>query len=271
MSRERTSEWKPPEITVVIAFDRAADTAQSLIEELIQALATKRFEIIAFDDGSGDGTLEVLADCATRHPELRVYHHRVSTGQSAAIRTGVELARALWVATLDGDGQTVPIDIRRLLEARDRCADERIKLFTGWRYHRADPWRDRLASRIGNVINRLVLDDTTPDPACGVKLFERDAYLALPAFECANRFASKLMQCRGWRVESIKVGHRARTTSRAAYPARGRLLREIRDVLGVAWLSKRIQVPNVRAVCPRSERQRRPIAHMPDAGNPLMR
>lgn len=120
-------------------------------------------------------------------PELRVLHHVNQSGQSTAVRTGVKHARAPWIATLDGDGQNDPADIPKLLAARD-AADAQVKLFAGWRVNRQDSGSKRWASRWANRIRARMLRDDTPDTGCGIKLFERSAFLDLPYFDHMHRY-----------------------------------------------------------------------------------
>jgi dolichol-phosphate mannosyltransferase len=80
------------------------------------------YEVIVVDDGSDDATGEELAESQRHHPRLRILRHGMNRGQSAAIASGVEAARAVWVVTLDGDGQNDPLDIQRLLAVRDAAS-----------------------------------------------------------------------------------------------------------------------------------------------------
>jgi dolichol-phosphate mannosyltransferase len=193
------------------------------------------FEALFVDDESMDGTLAALRALKAEVPELRVLHHVKQSGQSTAIRTGVRHARAPWVATLDGDGQNDPADIPKLLAARDTAAPQ-IRLFAGWRVNRQDSGSKRWASKWANAIRARMLRDDTPDTGCGIKLFERDAFLDLPYFDHMHRYLPALMQRAGWQTVSVPVNHRARSTGVSKYNNLNRALVGIRDLMGVAWL-----------------------------------
>ena len=102
-------------------------------------------------------------------------------------------ARAAWIATLDGDGQNDPADILRLYQAMDRSPDDTL-LVTGYRRQRRDSWLKRVASRVANTVRAAVLGDATPDTGCGLKVFARATFLALPQFSHMHRFLPALVQ-----------------------------------------------------------------------------
>lgn len=234
-----------PELSVVVPVFNERDNVAPLVAEITTALRGHLpFEIVYVDDHSRDGTLSVLQELKATTPELRVLHHASQSGQSTAVRTGVKHARAEWIATLDGDGQNDPADIPKLLAAR-AAADPQVRLFAGWRTHRQDSGSKRWASRWANAIRARILHDDTPDTGCGIKLFERAAFLDLPYFDHMHRYLPALMQRAGWKTACVPVNHRQRTAGVSKYNNLGRALVGIRDLRGVAWLivrSKRTAV-----------------------------
>jgi dolichol-phosphate mannosyltransferase len=227
------------QLSVVVPVLDERDNVGPLLAEIVAALrGVVPFEVLFVDDGSRDGTADVLRDLKATTPELRVLRHAARCGQSAAIRTGAKAARAPWIATLDGDGQNDPADLPGLLAERDAAPPE-VKLFAGWRVDRKDTAGKRWASRAANAIRERILRDATPDTGCGTKLFEREAFLDLPAFDHMHRYLPALMQRAGWRTRSIPVHHRPRGTGRSKYGNLGRALVGIRDLMGVAWLIAR--------------------------------
>ncbi|WP_349985347.1 glycosyltransferase family 2 protein [Stenotrophomonas sp. WHRI 8082] len=228
-----------PELSVVVPVFNERDNVAPLVAEITAALRGRiAFEIVYVDDQSRDDTLAVLQALKAQTPELRVLHHVSQSGQSTAVRNGVKHARGAWIATLDGDGQNDPADIPGLLDARAR-ADASVKLFAGWRVNRKDSGSKRWASRWANAIRARMLRDDTPDTGCGIKLFEREAFLDLPYFDHMHRYLPALMQRAGWQTTSVPVNHRHRTTGVSKYTNLGRALVGIRDLRGVAWLITR--------------------------------
>ncbi len=231
-----------PQLSVVVPVFNEQDNVAPLIHEITAALrGVADFEIVYVDDRSRDGTLDALRALKAQVPELRVVHHLSQSGQSTAIRNGVKAARGAWIATLDGDGQNDPADIPKLLAKRAESAPD-IKLFAGWRVNRQDSGSKRWASKWANAIRSRMLRDDTPDTGCGIKLFEREAFLDLPHFNHMHRYLPALMQRAGWKTVSVPVNHRARSTGVSKYNNLNRALVGISDLRGVAWLIKRGKV-----------------------------
>ena len=228
-----------PDLSVVVPVFNERDNIPPLLAEIAAALRGRAdFEIVYVDDASRDDSLDVLRNAKSAYPELRVVHHVSQSGQSTAIRNGVKAARGAWIATLDGDGQNDPADIPKLLAERGK-SDPNVKLFAGWRVNRQDSASKRFGSRFANAIRRRLLRDETPDTGCGIKLFERAAFLDLPYFDHMHRYLPALMQRAGWQVKSVPVNHRPRGMGVSKYNNLGRALVGIADLRGVGWLIKR--------------------------------
>lgn len=233
-----------PHLSVVVPVFNERDNITPLINEITAALRGnallkgEAFEIVYVDDCSRDDTLDVLKKLKADVPELRVIKHVSQSGQSTAVRTGVKQARGAWIATLDGDGQNDPADIPKLLAEREKSPAD-VKLFAGWRGQRKDTGSKRWASKLANAIRSRMLKDSTPDTGCGIKLFEREAFLDLPYFNHMHRYLPALMQRAGWKTVSVPVNHRHRASGVSKYNNLNRALVGLRDLRGVAWLIAR--------------------------------
>ena len=232
-------------MTVVVPVRNEVDNILPLVGEINAALdGYLNYEIIYVDDGSTDGTGQLLSDLCEKLPHLRVITHRASYGQSAAIRSGVRAANAPWVATLDGDGQNDPADIRGLWHViEDPNRPPNLWMVAGHRRDRRDSWLKRHSSKIANGVRRRLLHDGTPDTGCGIKVFSRDAFFELPYFDHMHRFLPALMQRAGGRIISVAVSHRPRTRGRSKYGVQNRLWVGIVDLIGVMWLQRRSRAP----------------------------
>lgn len=228
-------------LSVVVPVHNEAENIAPLIREIENALTDfVAFEIIYVNDGSKDDTAKRLEEAKNRHPKLRVITHVRSCGQSTAVRTGFKFARGEWVATLDGDGQNDPADIKKLISAIEKGVD----LIGGNRRHaRRDTWIKRISSVVANTVRSKLLKDSTPDTGCGLKLIRREVFLDLPYFDHMHRFLPALVQRRGGRVVSVSVNHRAREHGQSKYGTIDRLLVGIVDLFGVLWLIKRSKRP----------------------------
>lgn len=228
-----------PALSVVVPVFNERDNIPPLLAEIAATLRGRvDFEIVYVDDASKDDSLAVLKQAKAQYPELRTIRHVNQSGQSTAIRNGVKAARGEWIATLDGDGQNDPADIPKLIAMRDE-SPAAIKLYAGWRVNRKDSGSKRWASRWANRIRAGLLKDDTPDTGCGIKLFERTAFLDLPYFDHMHRYLPALMQRAGWQVRSVPVNHRPRGTGVSKYNNLNRALVGISDLRGVGWLIKR--------------------------------
>lgn len=240
-----------PQLSVVIPVHNEEGNIMPLLAEIAAALrGVIDFEIVCVNDASRDASAARLRAALGEYPELRVLNHAVQAGQSTAVRNGVKAARAPWIATLDSDGQNDPADIPRLLNVRDNAEPE-VKLFAGWRVERRDSSSKRWASRFANGLRRRLLRDDTPDTGCGIKLFERAAFLELPYFNHMHRYLPALMQRSGWKTVSVPVNHRERGSGVSKYSNLQRALVGIFDLGGVAWLIRR-NCPTQVSELPRS-------------------
>lgn len=234
-----TTTATAPQLSVVVPLFNERDNIGILIDEIVLALRGRiDFEIVCVDDASCDDTAQVLAQRLADTPALRVIRHRRQAGQSTAIVTGVHAARATWIATLDGDGQNDPADLPKLLAIRDRSPHD-IGLFAGWRQQRRDSTSKRWASRLANAIRARLLRDNTPDTGCGIKLFRREDFLRLPAFNHMHRYLPALMRRAGLGTLSVPVNHRPRRAGVSKYGNLSRALVGVADLRGVAWLMRR--------------------------------
>jgi dolichol-phosphate mannosyltransferase len=228
-------------LSIVIPVRDEADNVGPLAREIADVLAGVRpFEIVFVDDGSTDDTVRNIQGLRQSHAQVRLLRHRVGCGQSFAVQTGVRAAGGEWIVTLDGDGQNDPADIPVLLHAlQEHGGAGDLKLIVGNRKSRRDSWIRRASSRIANGVRRWMLRDDTPDTGCGIKLFHRETFLQLPAFNHMHRFLPALFQRAGARVISVEVRHRSRTRGRSKYGIGNRLWVGIVDLFGVRWLIRR--------------------------------
>lgn len=240
------------ELSVVVPVHNEAENIEPLVEEVQQALAgAYEYEIIYVDDGSTDATTATLCALATRVTRLRVLRHVNCCGQSRALLSGVRAARADLIATLDGDGQNDPADIPKLVEALlNNSSGIALDMVAGHRARRKDTGWRRFSSKVANAVRAALLQDQTPDTGCGLKVFRRDMYLALPYFDHMHRFLPALVQRAGGRVQSAIVHHRPRLRGASKYGTWHRLRVGVVDLLGVMWLQRRSKNPELEEITP---------------------
>ena len=230
----------PKELSVVVPVRNEQDNVAPLIAEIDVALKGFTHEIVYVNDGSNDQTHERLKQLQAQYPQLRVLSHAHSCGQSTAVRTGVKAAKYDWVATLDGDGQNDPADIPKLLAALE---EGRLLVGGNRRQSRRDTWIKRISSVVANTVRSKMLRDDTPDTGCGLKLFNKAAFLDLPYFDHMHRFLPALIKRSGGQIRSVHVSHRNREFGKSNYGTLDRLMVGIVDLFGVAWLQRRAKLP----------------------------
>ena len=227
-------------ISVVIPAKNEAENIVSLVEGIDRALAGHApFEIIVVDDCSTDNSVAVLQARAQTMPHLRIVRHDRSGGQSAAVHSGVRAATAPVICTLDGDGQNPPEELPKLVAPILNDTAGRIGLVAGQRVGRQDTWSKKWASKFANGLRGWMLQDGTRDTGCGLKAFQRQAFLDLPYFDHMHRYLPALFNRDGWQVAHVDVSHRPRGAGRSNYSNIQRALVGVVDLVGVAWLLRR--------------------------------
>jgi glycosyltransferase involved in cell wall biosynthesis len=244
-----TTSTTAPSVSVVVPVRNEADNVRLLTDEIAAALNGRwAFELVFVNDGSADETEQVLTALKSERPYLRQIKHAMSCGQSAAVRSGVAAARASIVATLDGDGQNDPSFVPALLHAFEH-GGERIGLVAGQRVGRRSGAYKKLQSRIANGVRGSILRDGTRDSGCGLKVFRREAFLALPYFDGLHRFLPALFRRDGYTIAYVDVIDRPRHAGKSNYGLWDRLWIGILDRAGVWWLvRRRKRVPQVSEV-----------------------
>jgi dolichol-phosphate mannosyltransferase len=231
-----------PQYSVVVPCYNEQDSIVPLLDEIVTMIGgDPRFEIIVVDDCSEDETRSQLSQARDRiGPSLKLVSHAVNAGQSAAICTGIDVAKGTWIATLDGDGQNDPSDIPKLIKILNEARNEsRVPIICGHRTTRRDSWVRKLSSKVANAVRSGLLNDATADTGCGLKLISREVFMRLPRFDHMHRFLPALIQRDGGYVISVAVGHRPRQAGHSKSGIHNRLWAGIIDLVGVMWLRRR--------------------------------
>jgi dolichol-phosphate mannosyltransferase len=226
-------------VSIVVPVRNEAENVAPLIAEIGAALDGRwPYEIIYVNDGSTDATGERLTAVMKQRGNLRQIRHAISSGQSAAVRSGVRAARGAIVATLDGDGQNNPAFLPELISAIEN-GGERIGLVAGQRVGRKDTGFKKMQSRVANGVRDAILRDGTRDTGCGLKAFRRDVFLAMPYFDGLHRFLPALVRREGYEIAYVDVIDRPRQSGVSNYGFFDRLWIGIMDLAGVWWLLRR--------------------------------
>src|SRR5256712_6780939 len=148
-TRPSSSMSAPLELSLVVPVYNERDNLPILVEEIGRALAGRgeegRYEIVAVDDGSTDGSLDVLKALKRDHPEIHIVAFAANAGQTAAFAAGFGAARGRVIVTLDADLQNDPADIPVLLAELEQSGAAAV---AGYRVDRRGSSRERPPSRI---------------------------------------------------------------------------------------------------------------------------
>jgi dolichol-phosphate mannosyltransferase len=232
-------EAAPVDVSIVVPVRNEQDNVAPLIAEITAALDGRwPYEIIYVNDGSTDATSARLAELMQTRANLRRIDHAASSGQSAAVRTGVRNARGAIVATLDGDGQNNPAFLPNLILAI-QDGGGRVGLAAGQRVGRKDTGFKKAQSKIANAVRNAILKDGTRDTGCGLKAFRRDVFLSMPYFDGLHRFLPALVRREGFDIAYVDVTDRPRHSGVSNYGFFDRLWIGIMDLAGVWWLIRR--------------------------------
>lgn len=196
-------------------------------------------EILFVDDGSTDGSREVLDDIAGRDPGVKVIRFRRNFGQTTAIMAGIDHSSGDVLIPMDGDLQNDPADIPKLLaklaEGYDVCS--------GWRVDRKDnPIRRNLPSRIANWLISNISGVHLHDYGCSLKAYKRDVLKGVKLYGEMHRFIPIYATWQGAKVTEIPVTHHPRIHGTSKYGLE-RTVKVILDLIVVKFLAQYAQKP----------------------------
>ncbi len=203
------------------------------IEETFQNLPYQ-MEVVAVNDCSRDGSLELMEEMAKSRPYLKIISFFVNAGQTAAFDAGFKHATGDILVTMDSDLQNDPRDIPKMV---DLIVNEGYDYVTGWREKRQDGFVLRLLpSKIANFIIRKVTKTKLKDLGCSLKVYRRQVVEHLHLYGEMHRFLGVLIESMGVKVAQIPVNHRARTAGVSKYGI-NRTFKVVLDLLTV-WFMK---------------------------------
>jgi len=170
-------------------------------------------EIVYVNDGSTDGSGDVLKELSKQDPRIRIVKFRRNFGKSAALSAGFREARGDVIVTIDADLQDRPSEMHKLLEKLEEGAD----LVSGWKRHRKDPLGKRWPSRIFNFVTSQLTGVPLHDMNCGFKAYRREVVEEINVYGEMHRYIPVLASYRGFLVAEVPVIHQERRFGKSKY------------------------------------------------------
>ena len=237
-SRKAADEdWSTPtklDLSVVVPIHNEVESLPHLINRIATVLKANQlnYEIVCVDDGSWDGSTEVLKQKARTRTDLQAIILRRNYGQTAAISAGFKYAQGQVIVTLDGDLQNDPADIPRLLAKLEEGYD----LVSGWRKIRQDAALTRLLpSKIANWLIGRITGVRLHDYGCSLKAYRAELVADMNLYGELHRFLPALAFIEGARIAEITVGHHARRYGQSKYGL-DRTFRVVMDLLTISFI-----------------------------------
>lgn len=230
-----------PDLSVVVPIYNEVESLPHLIDAIASSLSDTKlsYELICVDDGSTDGSTQLLKEQVLSRPDLRGVILRRNYGQTAAMAAGFNYARGRVIVTLDGDLQNDPADIPMLLAKLEEGYD----LVSGWRKHRQDGAVTRLLpSKIANWLIGRTTGVKLHDYGCSLKAYRSELVADMNLYGELHRFLPALAYIEGARITELPVRHHARRYGSSKYGL-GRTFRVLMDLLTIFFMKKFLTRP----------------------------
>jgi len=231
------------DVSVVIPVYNEAENLRELVERVGAALSPtgRSFELLLVDDGSSDGSRDMLRTLAQPRPWLHPLVLIRNYGQSTALQAGFDHAQGEYVVTLDGDLQNDPVEIPRLLELMEGSPE--IDVVSGWRKQRQDrTWSRKLPSWIANRLISSVTGVRLHDYGCALKVYRRAILENVRLYGETHRFIAALAVEAGAHMVEVPVLHHARTRGQSKYGI-DRVFRVLLDLLWIKFSMRFLHRP----------------------------
>jgi glycosyltransferase involved in cell wall biosynthesis len=195
-------------------------------------------ELVFVDDGSSDGSIDVLRELRGRDARVKIISFKRNYGKSAALSEGFKAVRGDVVITIDADLQDNPEEIPELVAKLDEGYD----LVSGWKMQRKDPITKTLPSKLFNLTTSIVSGIKIHDFNCGLKCYRGEVVKRISIYGELHRFIPVIAGWEGFRVTEKKVTHFERKYGQSKFGA-ARFLNGMFDLATVMFLTRRSTSP----------------------------
>jgi len=221
-------------ISIVVPVFNEEDSLKELAERLKGVMSPfGPYECLYIDDGSTDGSFELLKDIVKKDKNSKFYSFRRNRGKSEALTLGFQKSLGDLIVTMDADLQDLPEEIPNLITKQKQGFD----MVSGWRLKRKDVWYKRISSVIFNSLVRRVWGLNLHDYNCGLKIMTKSVAKDLRLYGGLHRFMPLLVYNKGYSVTEIPVRHSVRKFGRSKYGF-SKIWKEMPDIFTVIFLTR---------------------------------
>lgn len=229
-----------PELSVIIPVYNEARSLPLLLEQLRAALADHDHEVLLVNDGSTDGSFDVMAAACAEDARVKALDLRRNFGQTAAINAGVQHATGEVLVLMDSDLENHPADIPLLLAKLEEGYD----VVSGWR---RDRWQGqyltrKLPSLLANRLISGISGVKLHDYGCTLKAYRRDVIKDVVLYGQMHRFIPVYCTWQGGRVGEMPVRYESRRFGKSNYGL-FRTHKVLLDLLLIKFLDKHMTNP----------------------------
>lgn len=224
------------DISVVVPLYNEAESLPELVAWIDRVAVSHgyAYEVILVDDGSSDGSWEVVESLREKSPAIRGIGFARNYGKSAALYCGFAAAEGEVVITMDADLQDSPDEIPEL---RRMILEEGYDLVSGWKRKRHDPVGKRWPSKFFNWTARAATGIRLHDFNCGLKAYRSKVVKSIEVYGEMHRFIPVLARQAGFRHIGEKVvDHHARKYGRSKFGME-RMVKGYLDLITVLFMS----------------------------------
>ncbi|CUT04849.1 glycosyltransferase family 2 protein, partial [Candidatus Kryptobacter tengchongensis] len=227
-------------ISIVIPLYNEVESLPELYDQIKEVVKTNRYnyEIIFVDDGSTDGSLDVLKKIRQNDKNVKIISFRRNYGKSAALAIGFEYAKGDVVITMDADLQDDPHEIPNLLKK----LNEGFDLVSGWKKKRYDPLTKTIPSRIFNFVVSTLSGIKIHDFNCGLKAYKKSVTQDIKVYGELHRYLPVLAHWAGYKIGEIVVQHHPRKYGKTKFGV-SRFLKGFLDLLTVMFTTRYFKRP----------------------------
>jgi glycosyltransferase involved in cell wall biosynthesis len=190
------------------------------------------------DDGSDDGSFEVLEELHQNNKHIKAFRFRRNYGKSAALSVGFSEAKGQFVVTMDADLQDDPAEIPGMLKMLKKDYD----LVSGWKKKRYDPITKTIPSKFFNLVVSRTSGIPIHDFNCGLKAYRREVVKEIAVYGELHRFIPVLAHWAGFKIGEKEVVHHPRKYGHTKFGL-SRFLKGFLDLLTVIYTTRFIKRP----------------------------